>query len=104
MKKIIGGKIYDTNTAECVHAYSSRHNHDDSNWYEETLYKTKKGVYFLAGTGGPLTKYGVRFGNELYGMPDISLLSINEALSWCESHDMAADEISDVFSDYVTEG
>lgn len=46
MKKIINGKMYNTETAEKLtsweHSYRSQ-----VDWYEEMLYKKKTGEYFL---------------------------------------------------------
>lgn len=48
MKKIINGKMYNTETAEKLtsweHSYRSQ-----VDWYEEMLYKKKTGEYFLYG-------------------------------------------------------
>ena len=46
MKKIIDGKLYDTETAECLGFYQ----HFDGNTFHylrEALYRTKKGTYFI---------------------------------------------------------
>ena len=46
MKKIIDGKLYDTETAECLGFYP----HFDGNTFHylrEALYRTKKGTYFI---------------------------------------------------------
>ena len=46
MKKIINGKLYDTETAECLGFYQ----HFDGNTFHylrEALYRTKKGTYFI---------------------------------------------------------
>ena len=56
MKKIICKKEYDTETATLIKAYSFG-NLGDPNGYEETLYKTAKGDYFVYGVGGCDSKY-----------------------------------------------
>tara|TARA_R100000306_G_C4380997_1_gene144338 strand:+ start:2839 stop:3150 length:312 start_codon:yes stop_codon:yes gene_type:complete len=56
MKKVIGGLRYDTETAEKVaqhwDGYQSDHGH-----VCESLYRTKNGRWFLAGEGGPASRY-----------------------------------------------
>ena len=52
MKKIIEGKVYDTETADCAAEWSSPHTRSDFHYCEEGLYRTKKGTWFLAGEAG----------------------------------------------------
>lgn len=56
MKKIICKAEYDTETATLVkkNVYG---NFGDSDGYEETLYQTEKGSYFLYVNGGADSKY-----------------------------------------------
>lgn len=56
MKKIINKKTYNTDTAEqlgksCSGAFG------DPNGFEERLFKTKAGAFFLYGLGGHSSKY-----------------------------------------------
>lgn len=64
MKKVINGKIYNTETAIKVDCYCSDYYCSDFNYYDETLYKTKKGNYFLFGSGNALSKYSCSVGNN----------------------------------------
>lgn len=57
MKKVINGKVYNTETAEEVASYSFS-NSNDFRYIREKLYRTKKGNWFLYGEGGPMTKGG----------------------------------------------
>jgi len=53
----------------------------------EGLYRTAKGAYFLAGHGGPMTKYARRVGNNCSaGGSDILPLTECEAKAWAEQH------------------
>ena len=56
MKKIIKKVTYNTETAELItsKAYG---NFGDTDGYEEKLYVTKKGQYFIHGIGGVDSKY-----------------------------------------------
>ena len=56
MKKIICKKEYDTESAVMLHKYTFGAFGDPSG-YEETLYKTVHGYYFVYTFGGPESKY-----------------------------------------------
>ena len=94
MKRVIDGKVYNTETAEEIGSYSYGYR-GDFNRVEETLYKTKKGSFFLAGNGGPQSKYGYSpRQNELCGGYGMSVLTEEEACNWCENHDIDAEIIA----------
>lgn len=87
MKKIINSKLYDTETAECLHTDSYGYASDFEHW-SESLYVTKKGAFFIAGEGGPLSKYAVQSSSNNYsGGSSIRPISRQEAIAWLESHD-----------------
>lgn len=56
MKKTINRKLYNTETAELI-ASINVGTFGDPSGYEESLYQTKKGLYFLYGKGGAESKY-----------------------------------------------
>ncbi len=56
MKKIINGKMYDTETAE--HLYGHILNRGELDYVDEDLYRKNNGEYFKAGQGGPFSDYG----------------------------------------------
>ena len=58
MKQVIEGKRYDTETATKIGEGGGKAYPGDFHYYSEALYVTKKGSYFLAGEGGPLSRYG----------------------------------------------
>jgi len=87
MKKVIGGKMYNTETAEELFSFDNGLGGGDFRAMEETLYVTKKGTYFLAGSGGPMSKYSEPCGNMTSGGSGFSVLTKFEALEWLESHD-----------------
>jgi len=101
MKKIIDGKRFDTETADLVQEWDNGCYGRDFCRCEESLYKTKKGVYFLAGSGGPLSKYAIHYeNNEKSGSSDIEPISEDEALKWLEDHD-GVDAIEEHFKDKI---
>lgn len=87
MKQIINGKTYNTETAECIGSYRSGCGPRDFRYVREELYRTKKGAYFTAGEGGPMTSYAVSCGdNSWCGGEEIRPISEEEAKEWMEEH------------------
>lgn len=91
MKKIIRGRLYDTDTAKEVGSWEAKVSRNDFHWYEETLYRKKTGEFFLAGNGGPASKYAERSYGSYIGGSDIEPLTYQEAREWAEKH-MDADD------------
>lgn len=56
MKKIINGKMYNTETAEEICKYSSGQ-YGDFECIRKTLFKKKTGEFFLKAYGGAMTSY-----------------------------------------------
>lgn len=97
MKQVISGLTYNTDTATEI-GYANLNPVRDFTHYEESLYVTKKGRYFLAGRGGPMTRYGYSpDGNITCGGSGIVPIDKEEALEWCEMHDIDPDIIEHVF-------
>lgn len=96
MKKVIDGKVYNTDTAEEVGSWDNGGFPGDFNRCEEALYKTPKGAYFLYGSGGARSRWGrsVEAGNAMTSGEDIVALSETEAQTWCEEHGIDADVIA----------
>ncbi len=89
MKKVIGGKSYDTEKAQLLHNYSYG-NPGDFDYWQESLYVTSKGAFLVLGEGGARSKYAKRVGqNSWGGGEDIKPVSKVEALRWLEEHDGA---------------
>ena len=87
MKKVINGMMYNTETATEIDYYSNNYYTNDFNYYSETLYKTKKGNYFLYGSGNAMSKYSCSVGNNgRGGSSDIIALTESEAMQWMEEY------------------
>ena len=97
MKKTIGGSKYDTDTAKMVGSNAYGQVGDFSHW-EEELYKTKSGKFFLHGEGGANSRYGVWEGNEGSYGEKIMPMSEEEAKKWTESA-LDGDEYENIFGD-----
>lgn len=87
MRKVIGGKVYDTDKAELLHTYEPIQNMDDFHYILESLYVTPKGAFFLCGEGGPMSAYVQSLGGGSYsGGEGLQVLSVQEAAEWLETH------------------
>lgn len=76
MKKIICKKEYDTDTAVLVKKYTYG-NYGDPAGYEETLYQTPGGLYFIHVCGGNASPYPTE---------DILRLAKAKVNCWIETH------------------
>ncbi len=104
MKRVHEGRVYDTDTAEQLHHWESPANPGDFQHYEEALYRTKKGNYFIAGSGGPMSPYAEALGGgSTGGSSGLRPLEFaDEAVEWLEEHD-GAEVILEHFSEHVEE-
>lgn len=102
MKRVVGGKLYDVEKAEALASASWGYS-GDFEAFSETLYKTSNGRFFLAGEGGPKTKYGEPApGGGTGGGSDIIPLTEERAAAWCERHD-EIDVLEEHLPDFVEE-
>lgn len=101
MKKIINGKLYNTETAKELGGWADYGSWRDFQHIEETLYRKKTGEYFLFGEGGPATKYAEAEGqNSWTGGRRIMPMTYDEAREWAEKH-LEADEYEAIFGEIV---
>lgn len=86
MKKIISGKIYDTDKAKELGSDSYSNPRDFHHW-SETLYVKRTGEFFLHGSGGPMSRYAERIEqNSWSGGEQIIPLTYDKAREWAEEH------------------
>ena len=98
MKKIINGKIYNTDTATRIGG-DVHSNRSDFRYEDTDLYRTPKGAFFLQGEGGPYSRWSRPCGsNGQMGGHGIQALTLIEALDWCESSGIDVDVIAQYFS------
>ncbi|MDO5400853.1 MAG: hypothetical protein Q4F17_07730 [Eubacteriales bacterium] len=76
MKKIICKREYDTETATLIKTYFSGA-FGDAAGYEEDLYQTPEGLYFLRVCGGA---------SSIYPSEDIKRLAKSKVNEWIENH------------------
>jgi len=89
MKRVINGKVFDTGTAELLSSFYFG-SPGDINFIDESLYRTKRGAYFLAGSHQVDN-------NSWSGGKAIFPLTIEEALEWAETHDTESEVIERYF-------
>ena len=97
MKRIIQGKVYNTDTANRIGSHV--HSHQGDFHFENTdLYKTQKGAWFICGEGGPYSRWSREISsNGLSGGSGIEAMTTTEALAWCEAAGIDADAIASHF-------
>ena len=76
MKKRICNKIYDTLTATLIKKFTYSY-YGDPNGYEETLYQTPEGFYFIYTNGGEASPYATE---------DIKRLGKGKVEQWLAEH------------------
>lgn len=97
MKKVINGKLYDTDTARELARWSNTGDIRSFSWCREILYQKRTGEYFLHGEGGPMTQYAVTVGQNCWsGGEKIMPLTAANARKWAEEH-LDAEEYTEIF-------
>ena len=76
MKKTIAKKEYDTESATLIRKYTYG-NYGDPHGFEESLYKTERGLFFLYVAGGTQSPYTKE---------DIVRIAKGKAKQWMQCH------------------
>lgn len=85
MKKIIDGRMYNTDTAKSFGSWENTPDVSDFHWEKETLYRKKNGEFFLHCCGGPLSSYGQHY--EMWESGEcITPLTVEQAKNWSEEN------------------
>ena len=92
-KRVINNLTYNTETAEEIARWRNGLGGSDFRSCSEQLYRTKKGNYFVAGEGGPMTQWRYDTGNGYCEGSGIHPVTVPEAIVWCEDHEVDADTI-----------
>lgn len=97
MKKIINGKLYNTETARKLGSYENMADYRNFHYFCEALYQKRTGEYFLHGEGGPMTQYARTIDqNSWSGGEKIMPMSVEAARKWAEEH-LDADDYAEAF-------
>ena len=100
MKKVINGKLYNTETAKLL-GEDSYSNPSDFNYWIESLFQKRTGEFFLYGQGGPMSRYAQTTGqNEWSGGEQIQPMTTENARQWAEKH-LSADEYESIFGEIM---
>ena len=102
MKRIIDGKTYNTKTATLICDTSNEYSRSDFKFESSDLYVTKKGAYFIAGSGGALSRFARRVSDGYCGGEGIIPISREDALSECERHG-DTDDAAEFFGGMLTD-
>lgn len=97
MRKIINGKLYDTDKAQELGSYHYLYP-GDFDWTHEVLYRKRTGEFFTWGEGGPRSRYAVSEDHGWSGGQAITPISFEEAQAWAEEH-LDADEYEAIFGE-----
>lgn len=94
MKRVIEGKVYNTDTARQICQVRCSCYPGDFHYEETWLYRSPRGVYFLAGSGGPMTRWARPEGsNSWSGGSGLHLIGKDEAISIAEDAEMSPSEM-----------
>lgn len=100
MKKIINGKVYDTEKAQEIGIWDNG-SYGCFDSIQETLYCKRTGELFIHGVGGASTKYAeCRAGDGWTGGSKIIPLTWDAAREWAEEH-LDADAYQQIFGEVV---
>ena len=92
MKRVIAGRVYNTETATDICTQSRCHS--DFSDHTTTLYRTKNGNYFLSGEGGPQSRWSQSCGqNSWSGGSGLIPIDADEARQFAEDRELDPDEM-----------
>jgi hypothetical protein len=88
MRKVIDGRIYNTETAQFVCDISpGGYSQSDFEWEDTALYQTRRGAFFIAGRGNARSRWAVRVGQNGWGSGSgVELQTEEEAKRLVERH------------------
>ena len=98
MKKVINGKMYNTDSARLIGSWDNR-DYGNFGYCEESLYQKKTGEFFIYGEGGARSKYARKCGSNTWGGgEDITPQTFEQARQWAEEY-LTADEYEAAFGE-----
>lgn len=85
MRRIIDGRVFDTETAAQLCELPCSANPGDFAWHESALYRSPRGRFFIAGRGGPASLWAEPAqGGGSTGGDGIRIVDEDEARRWME--------------------
>lgn len=103
MKRVIDRTLYDTETAEHLAEYAPELKHWDTKHFEERLYKHAEGEYFLHVLRWHFSdgRYVKVYSEENTTDEEITPMTKEEALDWCEDRSICTDTVLEEFGDLI---
>ena len=96
MKKILNGKTYNTETAVSICGLPcTTESTRDFGWHSTSLYRTKKGTFFLSGVGGPMTMWASEQGNGRGWGEGLRVIDEEEARQHMENANCTAEDFAE---------
>lgn len=95
MRKIINGKVYDTNTAKLLTVWENDCSPSDFGYTSESLYIKRTGEYFIHGESNANGKYARMEYGMYCGGEKITPLTKKQAMAWVENY--ANDDYEKIF-------
>lgn len=97
MKRIIKGRMYNTETATLLASSWNGLSCRDFGYCDESLYQKRTKEFFLCGEGGPYSKYSQPWGNSgRQSGEGIIPLTLQEAKDWVEEN-CSAEKFIEIF-------
>jgi hypothetical protein len=93
MKKVIDGKIYNTDTAQRICTLPCNADGDSFKEHYTSLYRTKNGNYFLEGDGGAATMWARSVGNAKIWGSGLRQIDTAEAMQHACSANLSPEEM-----------
>lgn len=84
MRKVIKGKVYDTDKASIVASADNGLPVNDFRYAGETLYRKRTGEYFLHGEGGAMSSYARSVDGSMGWGELIEPMTYDDARTWME--------------------
>ncbi len=94
MTKVINGKTYRTHTAGLIITLPCHFPKTDNKWHETYLYRNQRGVYFLAGESGALSRWAKVTPRGVVEGSGIEPLSKDEALAYAKYAGLSPDKFA----------
>ena len=85
-KKIINGKMYNTDTTQVIGTWDNGYTRGDFYFEEQTLHKKKTGEYFVYAHGGAYSSFGDSYGGQGCAGEKFILMSVEQAQQWSEEY------------------
>jgi hypothetical protein len=102
MKRIVNGKRYDTDAATLV-ATDKGSDRGSFDYYEEELYRTRSGAWFVHGYGHARSRWATSAGQYSWAPGEgIEPMTPDDARTWLEGHGKT-DALEQHFADQITD-